>query len=51
MMWWVSLADGASRKVCARMQRRKSWFEGRLDETLFEERIVGCAPKALQCPT
>ena len=30
---------------------RKSWFEGRLGGTLFDERIVGCAPKVSQCPT
>ena len=29
----------------------KFWFEGRLGETLFKGRIVGCAPKVSQYPT
>ena len=39
------MADGASRT------RTHLWFEGRLDGTLLEGRIIGCAPKVLQCPT
>ena len=43
-----SLAYGVSRKMCAQMQRRKSWFQGRLGGTLFEKIIIGCALKVSQ---
>ena len=45
------LTYGTSHKVCVQMQRRKSWFERKFGETLFERRIIGCVPKVSQCPT
>ena len=43
MIWWTPFIDGVSHKACAcsNAMKEKSWFEVRLDGTLFEGRIVG----------
>ena len=45
------LAVDVSRKACAQIQLRKSWFENKLNETLFELKIVRYELKVSKCST
>ena len=51
IVWVKAEPNGVVRGEPLVGKTRKSWFKGRLGGTLFDERIVGCAPKVSQCPT